>query len=354
MELRSHFLHLSECYGLTEREIARRFDVAPSVVHYWLRRGGKAATTKRGRPRVTSKVDDEAIYRASISDPFKTAVDLKQELRLKCHIDSVRNRLKAKGLKCHIPALKPAVTEEHRMKRHAFASTHRHWDVAAWHRVVFSDEKIFRSSSRGVVRVYRPKRASDRFDEKYLVPSTNPVDKLPRFDIAVWMGFGGQGHVRQLHRIERHTLDAEYYVQRILPSVRAALRDEDVDIDSETGLEAPPRRLIFMQDLSSIHKSLKSRHWLHENNIRVLWDWPPKGPDLNPVENVWAMIVRRIEKRIRCPGGGGGGIDNADQLWEYIYDAFQSLENKVFDNLIASMPRRVRTVDTLRGGWTKY
>lgn len=351
MQFRHEFLRLSQNKGLTEREIARRFDVAPSVVHYWLARDGRAAATRKGRPRATNDADDASIYEASVSDPFKTAVDIKREFDLACHLDTVRNRLKAKGLKCRVPARKPALTREHRLGRHAFASTHRHWDVGAWHRVVFSDEKIFRSSSRGALRVYRPRGASNRFDEAYLVPSSNPVERKSKFNIQVWMAFGGRGSVRVLHRVLQETLESEYYTSNILPLLAPTLRDED--------LPSEPRRLVYMQDWSSIHNSIKSRRWLHENNVRVLWDYPKKAPDLNPVENVWAMIVRSIEKRTRVVpgtggGGGGGGIEGIDQLWEYINDAFASLDDGVFDNLVASMPRRMRTVDLLHGGWTKY
>ncbi|GFS60630.1 hypothetical protein TNCV_5073741 [Trichonephila clavipes] len=53
------------------------------------------------------------------------------------------------------------------------------------HRVVFSNEKIFRSSSRGALRVYRSVQKSDRFDDKYLVHSSNSIHTAPRFTMCV-------------------------------------------------------------------------------------------------------------------------------------------------------------------------
>lgn len=335
MNRRFEIVKLYEQDGLKEREIARQLEIAPSTVHYWLTRRGRAADTKTGRRRATETETDDQLYAASVENPFKTAVDLKREFQLSCHVDTIRNRLKEKGLKSYIPARKPFLNQEHRQKRNAFAFSHLHWSTEAWHRVVFTDEKVFRSSSRGALRVYRPKNNSDRFDEQYLAPSTNPADTgTARFTICVWMAFGGDGIVRQLHRIREKTLRAGYYIENVLPLIQNPITENN---------------LIFMQDLSSIHTSQLSRTWLNNKNLNVLWDWPPKGPDMNPVENVWAVLVHRIEKRTR-----GVGIENKDRLWEHIQHAFDSLEDSYFKNLIASMHGRVDTVSVRNGGWTKY
>lgn len=335
MEYRHEIFRLAEQDHLTEREIARKLDLSVSTVHYWISRRGKRTTTKSGRPRKTAPDIDEAIYRASLSNPFQTAVDLRYELAPECSVQTVRNRLRAKGLKCRVPARKPALKPFHRQMRHSFAINHIHWSVDAWHRVVFSDEKIFRASSRGALRVYRPVRGSDRYDDRYIVPSSNIGGQ--RLTVCVWMAFGGGGAIRQLHRIEQRTLNADYYTSRILPSIEHRLM-EHADHD-----------LIFMQDLSSIHTSRLTDAWLTEHNILVMRDWPVKGPDMNPVENIWGELVRRIELRTRETG-----ISNKNELWENIQYAFNALPEEYFNRLIDSMPRRVGTVSRKHGGWTKY
>lgn len=218
MDQRKAIIYMHEKERLSEREIARKLFLSPSTVHYWIQRGGEKTKTKKGRPRVTISSQDVALYEAIQKDPFKSAVDLQKELVPNCSVDTVRNRLKQHGLKCRVPARKPFLTPHHRERRYIFAESHKHWEVEQWKRVVFSDEKVFRSSSRGALRVYRPKEASqeDRYEDKYLVSSSNPIlNGTPRFTICVWMAFGGP--IRQLHRIEQKTLNSQYYTSKILP-----------------------------------------------------------------------------------------------------------------------------------------
>ena len=335
MDVRREIWHLYDAEHLSERDIAKKLDVSPSTVHYWIVRQGERATTKRGRPRATTADKDASIVEASRLHPFWSAVDICRHVTPTCSVDTVRHRLKQHGMQCHTPARKPFLTPYHRQMRFAYAETYLAWPAETWHRVVFSDEKIFRSSSRGALRVYRPK-GSDRFDEAYLVNASNPSGPNPRFTICVWMAFGGRGRVRQLHRIEQRTLNSEYYTTHVLPSI-------------ETHLADGVQRLVFQQDLSSIHTSRHTTRWLQEHNIRVMGDWPPKGPDMNPVENVWAELVRRVEIKQRDTG-----VRNPAQLWEDVLHVFHALPDAYFDALIESMVRRVRTVHARRGGWTKY
>lgn len=337
MNVRQDIVYLYEEEHLSERDIAKQLQLSPSTVHYWIVRRGQK-TKRKGRPRVTDSIKDEEIYQTSLKNPFLTAVDIRRDIAPTCSVDTVRNRLKQQGLKSCKAARKPFITEEHCQNRFAFANSYLHWSSQEWQRVIFSDEKIFRSNSNGILRVYRPKK-SDRYDKSYLAPSTN-IGSLNKFTVCVWMAFGGHGHFLKIHRVEQKTLNTDYYLDKILTSIESHVAEDDA---------SKVKQLIFMQDLSSIHTSYRTHQWLREHNIRVMDDWPPKGPDMNPVENVWAELVRRIELKRRKTG-----VQNINQLWEDVLQCFYAIPETYFKKLIDSMPTRVRTVSQRRGGWTKY
>ncbi|MPC63570.1 hypothetical protein E2C01_057669 [Portunus trituberculatus] len=53
----------------------------------------------------------------------------------------------------------------------------------------------------------------------------------------------------------------------------------------------------FMHDGVPCHRAKSVLIWLHACQIDFLEGWTPNSPNLNPKENIWSIMKRRIERR---------------------------------------------------------
>jgi hypothetical protein len=74
----------------------------------------------------------------------------------------------------------------------------------------------------------------------------------------------------------------------------------------------------------------------------VIADWPASSPDLNAIENLWAILKRRVEE-LR-PG-------TKDEFSQVLFDVWEALEMDLVNNLVDSMARRIQLVIRKGGDW---
>jgi len=58
----------------------------------------------------------------------------------------------------------------------------------------------------------------------------------------------------------------------------------------------PPELWRLLQDNDPKHKSVLVQTWLFNHGISTI-EFPPYSPDLNPIENLWNDLARRVEAR---------------------------------------------------------
>ena len=103
---------------------------------------------------------------------------------------------------------------------------------------------------------------------------------------------------------------------------------------------------IFQEDNAPIHTAHIAKDWKKDNNIASL-PWPAQSPDLNPIENLWDVLERRVRKHKPLPR-------NQDNLWQILQEEWLKLDIDICNNLVDSMPRRIAAVIANKGNPTKY
>lgn len=103
-----------------------------------------------------------------------------------------------------------------------------------------------------------------------------------------------------------------------------------------------------MQDNSSIHKESSVMDYIREKKINVI-DWPPRSPDLNPIENIWAEMQRLVNLELLK-----NRVNNSNELFELCKTNFHIACDKMVVKLYESIPRRLSQVIINDGNRTRY
>ncbi|KAG7176887.1 Transposable element Tcb1 transposase-like 3 [Homarus americanus] len=100
-----------------------------------------------------------------------------------------------------------------------------------------------------------------------------------------------------------------------------------------------------MQDGAPCHRSKCVTTWLHERAILLL-EWPGNSPDLNPIENVWHEMKRKLSTR---------DTSTVHRLQEEIKHMWEfEMDEEYFQMLAESMPKRLQLVIKWKENMTKY
>lgn len=115
----------------------------------------------------------------------------------------------------------------------------------------------------------------------------------------------------------------------------------------ERNFPFPPGPIMFVQDRCPIHTARIVSEWFRAQGDLQLLDWPSKGADMNPIENLWGNIVNCWEpenERTRA------------ELQAHTHAEWELMRNKprLVRDLVSSMPNRLREVMEKEGGWTYY
>ena len=111
----------------------------------------------------------------------------------------------------------------------------------------------------------------------------------------------------------------------------------------------------FMQDNASIYTAIKVKEWFEERGIILLEDWPLYSPDLNPIEYIWWHLKTRCYEMFPDVAADKSESEHARQRLEScLQAAWDTLDQRLFEKLGASMNDRIEAVIAAKGWHTKY
>jgi hypothetical protein len=186
---------------------------------------------------------------------------------------ALRRRLQEAGFRGCKPARKPRLTCAHKKARLEWARQFQTWTIEDCERVCFSDESHFEILGSNAQHVYR--RPGERFEEACVVGEVKFPDKVMIWGLISIRGIGGLHFVNGMMELGQYS---EVIETKMLPQVREWF---------------PDGNYVFMHDKVPSHRAKYVSKVLKSNDVEVL-PWPGNSPDLNPIENVWNYVKRRV------------------------------------------------------------
>lgn len=148
--------------------------------------------------------------------------------------------------------------------------------------------------------------------------------------VMFWAGIIGDELIGPVKVQEGVKLNAQSYCEFIFDALSDWL--ENVNLKRR-------RKIIFMHDNAPSHAAKKTTEFLHSLGFKkdTLMDWPACSPDLNPIENLWAIVKRSVYSN-------GKQYSSKNSLWTAIQNAAKAVEPSTIQKLTNSVTERIYCV----------
>lgn len=189
--------------------------------------------------------------------------------------------------------------------------------------IVFSDETTVRQFNCRLNQTYW------RLNDETFIEPTVPNVHSGGQSVMFWscMSSAGFGPIVPING----TMNADKYCELLEHVVSPYLKT----------LEESGRRVVFQQDNAPCHSAKKVQEKLRQLNI-CSFKWATVSPDLNPIENAWATLKHRRQKRYGFP-------KNKEQIIEQITTIWNSFPVEEAQKLCGSFINRINEVVEKKG-----
>jgi len=291
------------------------FEMPNKFIHKLKNIGTTQHAKGAGRPKKITAHASRALgqyVRRDTSLSTRTLATKLSQINVQVSHATVARHMATLGYSKSLPKATPMLTAKHKERRVEWAKAHLNDD---WNRTLFSDETAFQLFRNTVERWHKGAQQA------------RPMPK-DRTKIMAWGGFSVKGKTSLF--CFRQIMNTEFYVNiisRHIPEINSMLGND----------------WRFQQDNDPKHTSRIAKAYLQENVPEML-EWPSNSPDLNPIENLWAIVKRNVEKRMPR---------NIEDL-EFMKEEWQNIPDSIVINLVNSMSRRCQSVIERNGERINY
>ena len=278
-------MFVSHRAGLSEAELSRIYKVNRHVVARWVLEGSKPEPCwedkgRPGRPPTVKQPLKNKIRR--LADQGLTSTGIRERLlhrQQRAPSISTITRVLHTG-KCPrfwksvAPVVK--VRKENYQKRIDFAKSHLHDDLRSW---VFLD-------AIGLTLT-----AANTKNKKFTWQRLDKRSKRPQFQhgqhFHVYGAISKLGIMPLIALEPNESITAAAFQQKVLNKVH----------DFYSGIATAGGYKLVM-DNAPAHKAKSTLQFISDHSIPWLSDFPPQSPDLNVIENAWAMLKGALDDMV--------------------------------------------------------
>lgn len=325
LNLRNQGKSYTEVASVTQRSRA----TVQSVIMRFGDRETMQSKPRHGRPRKLTSAEEKFIRRTVRKEPDISLKELTQQIETSfgtlVHPSTVSRALHRTGFKSCVAVRKPYISDVNRKKRLKFAKEFVNEEINFWKKVLFSDESKYTIFDQTRKLVWRKK------GEKYLTKNLKATVKHGGKGVLVWgcMAASGTGN---LHFI-RQIMTKYVYLDILRKNLNASVQKLQL-----------PEGYYFQHDNDPKHTAYVVRQWILYN-VPHLLQTPPQSPDINPIENLWAELGKKIHNF---------KISRQRELEDILQREWENISSDYTQKLIESMPRRLQAIIDAKGGPTKY
>ncbi len=238
---------------------------------------------------------------------------------------TVTRALNSIGVTAHHPWKVPLKSRWHLAARLKFARAHVSDSHTQWDKVLWSDEtKIELFGHNTKKTIWRKK------GEAFKPRNTIPTVKHGGGSIMLWGCFSSSSTGRLV--CVNGKMNGVMYKEILAKNLCASARELHLG-----------RHFVFQHDNDPKHTAKRVKAWFGMNHFNVL-EWPSQSPDLNPIENLWALLKSQVYER---------RPQNLTELEAYCKE-WAAIPPKVCERYVATYQKRLMEVIKNKGHAIAY